>query len=179
MDAPHVDLTRHVRVRPIPPPGDEAQLLLAVEELRSSRRLELSLPLWEMWFLPGLPDGRVGLFMKLHHDASAGLLGGGRLGQRVMLWLAARQRWSDVYLANIPGPPAPLYLAGARMLELFPVVPLAGRTTLGVGALSYAGQLNVTVVADRDACPDVAVFADGIRAGLAELEARSAAPAGR
>ena len=56
----------------------------------------------------------------------------------------------------------PLYLAGARLLELVPVVPILGDMTLVV--LSYAGQLNLTAVADRDTCPDVEVFAQG-RAG--------------
>ena len=39
--------------------------------------------------------------------------------------------------------------------------------------LSYAGQLNITAVADRDSCPDVEVFAQGVRNALDEL-ARSA-----
>jgi len=62
-----------------------------------------------------------------------------------------------------------LYLAGAPLLELFPLVPLIGNVTLGVGALSYAGQFNLTAVADRDNCPDVDVFADGVRAALESL----------
>jgi hypothetical protein len=41
--------------------------------------------------------------------------------------------------------------------------------TLGIGVLSYAGQLNLTAVADRDGCPDVEVFADGLRSALDEL----------
>ena len=36
-------------------------------------RLDRSRPLWEMWFLTGLPDGRVGLFMKLHHAIADGV----------------------------------------------------------------------------------------------------------
>jgi hypothetical protein len=42
---------------------------------------------------------------------------------------------------------------------------------LGVGALSYAGQFNVTVVADGDACPDIEVFAAGVRDALHTLAA--------
>ena len=93
-----------------------------------------------------------------------------RLVRRLMMRFAARQRWADVYVANIPGPRAPLYLAGAQVHELYPVVPLAGRVPVGVGALSYAGRLGITVVADRDACPDIQIFADGLRAALTELE---------
>lgn len=93
-----------------------------------------------------------------------------RLVRRLMMRAAARQRWADVYVADVPGPRAPLYLAGAQVHELYPVVPLAGRVPVGVGALSYAGRLGITVVADRDACPDIQIFVDGLRAALTELE---------
>jgi hypothetical protein len=63
------------------------------------------------------------------------------------------------------------------VLELFPVVPLSGRMTLGVGALSYGSRLGVTVVADPDAVPDVGTFTEGVRAALVELGARFPAPA--
>jgi hypothetical protein len=75
----------------------------------------------------------------------------------------------NVYVANVPGPPVPLYLDRAPLLEVFPIVPIMGNLTLGVGALSYAGQFNVTVVADRDACPDFHVFVDAARSSLDEL----------
>ncbi len=70
---------------------------------------------------------------------------------------------------NVPGPPVPLYLAGARLLHVFPLVPIMGNMTLGVGALSYAGQFNITAVADRETCPDAAVFAQGARSSLDAL----------
>ena len=35
--------------------------------------------------------------------------------------------------------------------------------------MSYAGQLNLTAVADRDRCPDVEVFTEGVRRALDEL----------
>lgn len=43
----------------------------------------------------------------------------------------------------------PLYLAGARVLEMFPVVSLVANLNLVVAVLSYAGQLNLTAVADQ------------------------------
>jgi hypothetical protein len=92
-----------------------------------------------------------------------------RLVRRMMMWFAARQRWAAVYVADVPGPRTRLYLEGAELLELLPVVPIAGRTPIGVGALSYAGALGITVVADRDACPDIEIFTDGLRATLAGL----------
>jgi WS/DGAT C-terminal domain len=46
----------------------------------------------------------------------------------------------NIYVANVPGPPVPLYLAGALLLEVFPIVPIMGNVPLGIGALSYAGS---------------------------------------
>ena len=81
----------------------------------------------------------------------------------------AHQRITNLPVTNVPGPPVPLYLAGARLLELFPVVSILANFTLDVGVLSYAGQLNLTAVADRDSCPDVDVFAQGVRGTLDDL----------
>lgn len=92
--------------------------------------------------------------------------------QRISARLAGRQRVSNIYVANLPGPPMPLYLGSARILELFPIVPLIGNTAIGVGALSYAGQFNLTVVADHDTCPDLAVFVKGLEDALEQTQAR-------
>ncbi|MFB9890776.1 WS/DGAT domain-containing protein [Planobispora takensis] len=82
---------------------------------------------------------------------------GGRLTRKIMLVAVMRQR-VNVATASIPGPTMPLFLAGARVLEVFPVLPLIANEPLGVGALSYAGALTIGVVADRDAYPDLDVF---------------------
>jgi diacylglycerol O-acyltransferase len=86
--------------------------------------------------------------------------------QRAWYRLFPRQRSVNLVVTNVPGPPVPLYFAGAPLLELFPVAPILGNLTLGVGVLSYAGQLNFTAVADRDGCPDVELFAQGVRSAL-------------
>jgi WS/DGAT/MGAT family acyltransferase len=90
--------------------------------------------------------------------------------RRLMLRMMAHQHMANVYLANVPGPPTPLHLAGARILEMFPVVPLTGNVTLGIGVLSYAGQLNATVVADPHAVPDLPVFLTGLQRALTDLQ---------
>ena len=89
-----------------------------------------------------------------------------------MLFAVMRQR-VNVATASIPGPTAPLYLTGARVLEVFPVLPLIANEPLGVGALSYAGAFNIGVVADRDTCPDLDVFTAGMRDELHALGLRS------
>jgi len=375
VDAPSFNLADHVRVFPLPAPGDEAQLLAAWEQLRR-RRLDPSRPLWEVWFLPGLPAQRVGLFLRAHHAIADGaaaiaafgalldlvadppasvaqswtpapipsacqllqdnlrwrLRGIGRglsnladpigtvrrarhapsawrefresiaeqraprtslnrpigadrrlaiirtrldlaqqiahahhakvndvvlaavagglrellrnraerveelalramvpislhreqpgqasgnkdammivplpLGepdhvrrlkliaaetaerkrkahlqsasgimrfapvQRASARFLAHQRFLNLSVSNVPGPPVPLYLAGARLLELFPIFPIQANLTLGVVVLSYAGQLNLTVVADRDNCADIDVFSQALRGTIDEL----------
>jgi hypothetical protein len=95
--------------------------------------------------------------------------------QRAFLRLMPRQRFMNAYVANVPGPPIPLYFARAALLEIFPIVPITANISIGVGALSYAGQFNITVVADRDLCPDLEVFVSGLRRSLEGLE-RSATP---
>ena len=73
----------------------------------------------------------------------------------------------NTYAANVPRATSlPLYFAGAEVLELFPVVSLLGNVSIGVGALSYAGQFNVTAVADREICPDLEIFSEGMRRSL-------------
>jgi hypothetical protein len=99
----------------------------------------------------------------------------GGLSGRLFLKVIARQRVS-VTTADLIGPPVPLYFAGMRVTEVFPVLPLVGRTSLGVGALSYAGALGLAVVGDREAYPDLSVFGDGLAEELRRL-GRVATPA--
>ena len=91
-----------------------------------------------------------------------------RLARLALLALLERAPVS-VATADVPGPPQPVYFAGTRVLELFPVLPLIANVTIGVGALSYAGQFNITVVADPDALPDLDTFTAAARSELAAL----------
>lgn len=74
VDDPSFDLAHHVRVAPSLVSGDDADLLLAVERLRS-RRLDMRRPLWELWLVPGLEDGRMALFVRMHHVVADGVAG--------------------------------------------------------------------------------------------------------
>ncbi|MGE5292177.1 MAG: WS/DGAT domain-containing protein, partial [Micromonosporaceae bacterium] len=101
------------------------------------------------------------------------------LAQRALCRHLPRQRYMNISLSNVPGPPVPLYLAGAPLLEVFPMVPITGNMTLGIGVMSYAGQLNLTAVADRDGCPDIEVFIRAVRSALDELAQPTFTPASR
>jgi WS/DGAT/MGAT family acyltransferase len=85
------------------------------------------------------------------------------LGIRVALPLLRRQRLVSVFVTNVPGPTTPLRLAGAKLLRAYPAAPIAGNVTLGVGVLSYAGDLGLGLTADADAWPDLPVFVDALR----------------
>nr|WP_291412915.1 wax ester/triacylglycerol synthase domain-containing protein [Actinophytocola sp.] len=62
VDAADVDLGHHVRAVDVP----YAYVLPAAERLRR-RPLDRYRPLWEIWFLTGLPDRRVGCYIRVHH----------------------------------------------------------------------------------------------------------------
>ena len=102
---------------------------------------------------------------KARTRTSLGTLFGGRVARRLLLMAVMRQR-VNVCSASIPGPEVPLYLAGAQVLEVFPILPLIANEPLGVGALSYVGALAIGVVADQDAYPDLDAFAAGLREEL-------------
>jgi hypothetical protein len=96
---------------------------------------------------------------------------GGRVAQRWMVHVMDRQRLVNLLLSNLRGPERPLEFAGARVHELFQVGAVQGNLALAVGVLSYAGALDLDVVADADAVPDVAVFAAGTAEALEQLGA--------
>jgi WS/DGAT/MGAT family acyltransferase len=73
--------------------------------------------------------------------------------------LQARQRLFNLVVTNVPGPQFPLYLAGAKLLGLYPVVPLAQNQALGIAIMSYDGRLGFGLLADYDAVPDLADLA--------------------
>ena len=101
-----------------------------------------------------------------------GAMFGSRIARRLMMKAAVKQR-VNVTSASIPGPKEPLYLIGARVLEVFPILPLVANEPLGVGAVSYAGSFNIGIVADRDAFPDLEIFVAGATEELQALAAKS------
>jgi hypothetical protein len=90
---------------------------------------------------------------------------------RLLLKAVARQR-VNVTTANIRGPEHRLYLAGAEVLEVFPILPLVGTVALGVGGVSYADAFNIGVAGDRDTYRDIDVLAAAIGAELDVLVGR-------
>lgn len=73
-------------------------------------------------------------------------------------------------VTNVPGPTAPLYFAGRRMLATYPYVPIADRVRIGVAVTSYDGRLLFGVTSDAASAPDTDVLLAGLHTGLAELQ---------
>ena len=88
--------------------------------------------------------------------------------RRLVLKAIVGQR-VNVTSASLTGPRHPLYLAGARVVDLFPMLNLIGNQTIGVGVIAYAGSFEICITADGDAVPDVGVVATGIRDELDAL----------
>jgi diacylglycerol O-acyltransferase len=81
----------------------------------------------------------------------------------------ARQRFFNLVITNVPGPQIPLYLAGRKLVDPFPMVPLAKNQALGVALLSYAGRINFGLVGDYDLMWDLDEFAEDVHQSLSEL----------
>jgi len=140
-------------------------------------------------FLVDLPVGEPSPVVRLHHLAHAmrehttshpsvgadTLVRIGGFAPPTLHALGARaasgmsRRIFNLMVTNVPGPQFPLYAAGARMLEMFPVVPLAKGQALAVGLTSYNGGVYYGFNADRDAMSDVDVLAGLVGEALDEL----------
>jgi diacylglycerol O-acyltransferase / wax synthase len=75
----------------------------------------------------------------------------------------------NVTISNVPGPPMPLYCAGARVTALHPVSIPAHGAALNITVQSYMDALNFGLTADRRAVPDVALLGDYLVDAAKEL----------
>jgi WS/DGAT/MGAT family acyltransferase len=83
--------------------------------------------------------------------------------------LQSRQRFFNLTVTNVPGPRRELFLLGARMLELHPMVLIGNDITVNIAVESYVDNLSIGLAADADMNPDLPVLRDGIRRSLDEL----------
>jgi len=66
IEDPHFSLDYHVRHTAIPAPGGVAELRQMAGRI-FSQHLDRNKPLWELWSVEGLADGRWALLSKVHH----------------------------------------------------------------------------------------------------------------
>jgi len=74
VDDPHLNLDYHVRQSALPAPGSEEQLRNLAARV-FSQQLDRSKPLWELWLVEGLRDGRFAIVGKSHHALVDGVSG--------------------------------------------------------------------------------------------------------
>ena len=77
----------------------------------------------------------------------------------------------NVIVSNVPGPDFPLYLAGARMVAMYPLGPIIEGVGMNVTVFSYLDTLYVGVQGCRVLAPDLDSVAGNMESSLADLVA--------
>lgn len=132
------------------------------DPLRSLRRINATTSAAKRRLYAGAPDVTDVLHLPLPLA---------RVGMRWMRRFGATR--VNLFVTDVPGPTVPLWLAGARLLEAVPVAPLVQHVGLGVAALSYAGDLAVSVHADGTVT-DLPLLGAGIAASFERLREAAA-----
>jgi len=115
VDDPDFRVENHVRRIGVPAPGGLRELSEVVGML-AEQPLERSKPLWEMWYVDGMKDGRIALVTKLHHCVMDGASGSAQMAGLLDVEPDACvpppvEEWN-------PGPlPSALELAGGSAFE--------------------------------------------------------------
>jgi WS/DGAT/MGAT family acyltransferase len=87
--------------------------------------------------------------------------------------LTALSRPYNLVVTNVPGPPFPVYVCGARMLACYPLVPLFANQALGVALFSYDGVVHWGFNADWDTMPDLHDLVEAVDREVSHVRAMS------
>lgn len=153
------ELDYHVRHSALPAPGRIRELLALVSRLHGTL-MDRSRPLWELHVIEGLADGRVALYIKVHHALLDGVAAA-RLLQSVLATSPDEQKppfWAQTRPERAPRPPrtdlAPGEGGPPRALQ-----SLFDLAKMGAGLLPAIGTgLRELLRAADDATPDAAPF---------------------
>ena len=80
-----------------------------------------------------------------------------------------RPTWNLV-ISNVPGPQFPLYMAGAQLVANYPVSVITDGMGLNITVMSYNGDMDFGIVADRDQMPDLWCVVDWLGEELDALK---------
>ena len=83
----------------------------------------------------------------------------------------------NLVISNVPGPPVPVYMAGAQVVSLVPMGPIFDGAGLNVTVLSYLDRVDVGFMACRETVPGVWGMATAVPDAMAELVAAARAAA--
>jgi len=84
----------------------------------------------------------------------------------------------NLVISNVPGPPFPLYFAGAKLVSLFPMGPVMEGAGLNITVISYMDDIDIGLIVCRESVPDVWDMAADIEESLAELKKAADAATG-
>ncbi len=77
---------------------------------------------------------------------------------------------ANLVISNVPGPPVPLYLAGAQFLSFHPLSIIVHGLALNITIQTYAGKVDFGIVADKQALPHAQDLAQAIEAAFAQAQ---------
>ena len=97
-------------------------------------------------------------------EAATALYGKAKVADRI-------PQVANVVISNVPGPPLPLYMAGARMITNYPTSIIVHGMALNITVQSYDKSLDFGLMADAQAMPDVRELADAIAIAFDDLRA--------
>ena len=80
VEADDFDIDHHVQRVGVPAPAGDRELAELCGHL-ASQPIDRSMPLWQLYVLEGLPDGRIAVFIKMHHSTVDGVTGANMLSQ--------------------------------------------------------------------------------------------------
>ncbi len=178
-------LRRLLLSRREPPPTEGLRAMVPMNVRNDSEQLALGNRVSSLFVeLPVAESDAFARFRKVVEHTSRLKSSGAALGAATMIDLAAlappllhapiarslyATRLFNVTITNVPGPPLPLYALGAPLREVYPIVPLAAKHTVGIAIVSYNGGIVLGLSADCDSTPDLHVLAEGVEEGFTEL----------
>ncbi len=111
-----------------------------------------------------LPTDFPSLGMPWLIEAATALYGRARVADRI-------PQMANLVISNVPGPPVPLYMAGAKMITNFPASIVVHGMALNITVQSYDQSLDFGLMADAKAMPDVRELAEAIAIAFDDLRA--------
>ena len=115
VDDEHFDIHYHVRHTALPHPGDERQLKRLAGRIMS-QKLDRTKPMWELWFVEGIAEGKLGVISKIHHCLIDGISGVDLLS--AFMGKDSQYRLTRSEYRWVPRPaPGPAKLVGDELLR--------------------------------------------------------------
>jgi hypothetical protein len=75
----------------------------------------------------------------------------------------------NLVISNVPGPPFPLYFAGARLLAIYPMGPIFDGAGLNLTVMSYLDHVDFGFLVCRELVNDVDDLAAAVPDALGKL----------